>query len=579
MPMVGKSNGKWNSAYVNNLPDSYFLHVAKGGKKDSDGMTTPRNLRLFPFKNDQGEVDIPHLQNAIANIPVTNGMPKGVQRKIMSKAHKVLKSAKKKVAPSKTTLLQNISINFTGETRIDNMEGREFLVAPMVMITEGVLNGSNGRLYYPADELGKTPMVWNHKPVVVYHPTMNGVGVSACDPDILTNRKVGTIMNTKFEEGKLKAEAWLETNRIAEVDSRVMEAIDNGEMMELSTGLFTDVEFESGDFNGEPYDGITRNYRPDHLALLPDKKGACSLEDGAGFLRNQDADGEEEIEEPVFADNKQSHENLKQVLRGLLETKFSNGEGISNAWVEDVYDGFFIYETGGKFFKQPYLEGEVAGAEFVGEPVQVDRITEYRTLDGNFVGNDDTKGNTMDKKQVVDKIIKNSAWTEDDREFLMEMNEEQLTKLSAERKPDEPEKNADGTEKNVEVPVKKEEKTKVEDNSSSEKKPTLKEFLADAPAEYRDMVVSGINTHNQAKAKTISAIMANDANSFTQEALIAMPLDQLNSIARLAVKPEEVSAIGSVGHYLGQGGEAGAIDTNAEPQEALEAPTMDFGEK
>ncbi|GAG82219.1 unnamed protein product, partial [marine sediment metagenome] len=70
-----------------------------------------------------------------------------------------------------------ITANFTGITRYDTMEGREYLVAPMIMIVEGVLNGSEGAGLYPADELSKTPQVWNHKPVVVYHPQENGVGI------------------------------------------------------------------------------------------------------------------------------------------------------------------------------------------------------------------------------------------------------------------------------------------------------------------------------------------------------------------------------------------------------------------
>jgi len=188
-------------------------------------------------------------------------------------------------------IFQKVVTNFTGNVRNDTMEGRDFLVAPMIMMVEGVHEGSEGPLYYPATELQKTPAIWNHKPVVVYHPQERGQGVSACDPDILTNRKVGVIMNTTFEDGKLKAEAWLEVDRMNKVDERIATAIENNETMELSTGLFTDNEEVEGEWNGESYIAIARNYRPDHLALLPDIKGACSIEDGAGFLRlNEEGD-------------------------------------------------------------------------------------------------------------------------------------------------------------------------------------------------------------------------------------------------------------------------------------------------
>jgi hypothetical protein len=87
--------------------------------------------------------------------------------------------------------------------RIDTLEGQEYTVIPMVILTEGVHAGSMGPLYYPKDELSKTPQAWNHKPIVVYHPTMNGVGVSACDPVVINSRKVGLMMTTQFKGGRL----------------------------------------------------------------------------------------------------------------------------------------------------------------------------------------------------------------------------------------------------------------------------------------------------------------------------------------------------------------------------------------
>ena len=55
--------------------------------------------------------------------------------------------------------------------------------------------------------------------------------------------------------------------------------------MEVSTGLFTENVQANGVFGGKAYHAIATNYRPDHLAILPDQIGACSIEDGAGLLR------------------------------------------------------------------------------------------------------------------------------------------------------------------------------------------------------------------------------------------------------------------------------------------------------
>jgi len=190
-------------------------------------------------------------------------------------------------------MFQYIVTNLKPVVRHDSMEDRDWLVGPVQMITEGVHNGSDGPIFYPAAELAKMTAVWNHKPVVVYHPQRNGIGVSACDPVELTARKIGVLMKTTFndESKKLGAEAWLDPSRIRTVDNRVAEAIENNEVMEVSTGLFMDLERTPGEWNGESYIGTARNIQPDHLAVLPDLKGACSIADGAGLLRmNQSGD-------------------------------------------------------------------------------------------------------------------------------------------------------------------------------------------------------------------------------------------------------------------------------------------------
>lgn len=234
----------------------------------------------------------------------------------------------------RVTDIQKLTFNILPKlVRHDKMEDRDFLVVPMVMLTEGVHNGSKGPVYYPPEELSKTPEAWNHKPVVVYHPSLNGVGVSACDPAIITNRKVGVIMNTKFAGGRLTSEAWIEKSRADVVDERIMKAITDNEMMELSTGVFIDCDATPGEWKGETYVGVARNYRPDHLALLPDQIGACSLKDGAGFLRNAANEPNEQIPLaliPVlkklldnFVGNKQDNSNpntmnKKQIIDALL---------------------------------------------------------------------------------------------------------------------------------------------------------------------------------------------------------------------------------------------------------------------
>jgi hypothetical protein len=164
------------------------------------------------------------------------------------------------------------------------MEGRDYIVLPVVILTEGVHSGSNGPVLYLSEDMEKYVPAWNHKPIVVYHPKKDGQFVSADDPAILSANKVGVLMANKMQGKSQAAEAWLEKSRLQQVDSRILDDIDNGVIVEVSTGLFTDNEESPGEWNGEEYDAIARNYRPDHLALLPDLVGACSIKDGCGLF-------------------------------------------------------------------------------------------------------------------------------------------------------------------------------------------------------------------------------------------------------------------------------------------------------
>lgn len=90
----GKTEAKikavWSGAYVNDLPDSAFLHILPGGEKDTENKTTPRSLRMFPYKSAEGAVDLPHLRNALARIPQSNRISQDVKTRLISKARAIL---------------------------------------------------------------------------------------------------------------------------------------------------------------------------------------------------------------------------------------------------------------------------------------------------------------------------------------------------------------------------------------------------------------------------------------------------------------------------------------------------------
>jgi hypothetical protein len=82
-------DGGVHLSVLNDLPDSSFLHVEGGGKKDEDGKTVPRTLRHFPYKDANGNVDLPHLRNALARIPQSS-LAADLKSRLTSKAQGIL---------------------------------------------------------------------------------------------------------------------------------------------------------------------------------------------------------------------------------------------------------------------------------------------------------------------------------------------------------------------------------------------------------------------------------------------------------------------------------------------------------
>jgi HK97 family phage prohead protease/HK97 family phage major capsid protein len=63
-----EQRAEWDASYINDLPDSAFACIDAGGEKDESGRTVPRSLRHYPHHNAAGEVDRPHLSNALARV-------------------------------------------------------------------------------------------------------------------------------------------------------------------------------------------------------------------------------------------------------------------------------------------------------------------------------------------------------------------------------------------------------------------------------------------------------------------------------------------------------------------------------
>jgi len=187
----------------------------------------------------------------------------------------------------------------TAETRTETYMGREYLVAPIVMLVEGVVQGANVGVpeLVPAETLEAFAHSWNGRPVVMNHPQVQGTYVSANDPEVLEAWAFGFVFNSYFDDAKLKAEAWIDTARALELGGDFQDAVDRinaGDMVEISTGLFVNTADKKGRFNNKDYKAVwVGPLISDHLAILSAGIiGACSVEGGCGIPRiNQETKG------------------------------------------------------------------------------------------------------------------------------------------------------------------------------------------------------------------------------------------------------------------------------------------------
>lgn len=238
------------------------------------------------------------------------------------------------------TLLQS-SLSLTNTARRQWL-GQEYIVAPVVLMVEGVHCGSAGCAYYPAEELARFPEAWNSRPLPVFHPQRqaDGAYISCNHPEVIERQCVGQLFNTRYEHPRLRGELWINVARCREIAPEVLTYVNSNRILEVSTGLFNDWEESPGVWNGEEYSLVVRNIRPDHLALLPGGVGACSVEDGCGVRANSAAGPETVVPiERKRGDEKKMGENKTVSVNdggaGGGEREWVALRRLSKSWLTD----------------------------------------------------------------------------------------------------------------------------------------------------------------------------------------------------------------------------------------------------
>lgn len=458
----------------------------------------------------------------------------------------------------------------------ETYKGEPYVVVPVIMMVEGVHAGSRGPLFHSREVLSRQPERWNGVPVTVHHPQDDeGRFISAAS---LENCAVGELRNARWDNNKLRADAWLSVQRLVAASPEALHHIRTGIPLDVSIGVFSEQIDTTGEWNGETYTGIALNHQPDHLALLPGAQGACSWADGCGVRANK----HQQNEKPMKQKEKESLKilNAQGYTFSLINNKAGMMERLQKIheklnsmdnemrvyFLEELYDDELVYrvmhreQPGDKLYKQNY---SISGAtvELTGEPVEVRREVEYVTMQrekeddtpNQSSNNLQTEGGKMSKEQTspclkakVDGLISNklSNFTEKDREWLEGQSEDILSKMT----PNEPEKK--------EVQINREQA--LEALALKEEK----DFLSIMPEEMKAKVEQGINAYQEKRDGVIANILKNtEEGVWTKDELKEFSTEKLEKIDKSVKQPADYSGAGA-----GNDGE-GNFSTNKDESE------------
>lgn len=160
--------------------------------------------------------------------------------------------------------------------------GRDLMVVPSATLPDDVV--MNG-IKYPAGEIEKSFRTLERTPAPLGHPMVNGMFVSARDPEGINIGWIGAWNeNVRRENGRVFLDKVIDVevaNR-SEDGKRLLDAINAGKPIHTSTGLLADL-METGE--DEPKYAVCNMFF-DHDAILLDEEGAATPDQGVGMFVN-----------------------------------------------------------------------------------------------------------------------------------------------------------------------------------------------------------------------------------------------------------------------------------------------------
>jgi hypothetical protein len=278
---------------------------------------------------------------------------------------------------------------------------------------------------------------------------------------------VGTFENVFFDKGKLKGEGWIDVEKLIELSAETLVRLQQGEGLEVSTGLFTKNDGTKGNWNGEDFDVTVSDFKPNHLAILPNDLGACSINDGCGVRNNkkcetcvvnktpelkkkmeeffkQQKGGEVDIDIDINAIKKQGF-HINELSHGKLRNKL--GEQVNKMdkegtmhFLREIFNDRFIFEVSNfetgksQLFSQKFsMNNKTDEVKLKGDPIEVREKVEFIPLN-NKETKTISKEVFMDRTEQIASLVSNehlNMFTEADQEFLTNLDDEKFNEFVA----------------------------------------------------------------------------------------------------------------------------------------------------
>lgn len=174
-------------------------------------------------------------------------------------------------------------VNLSKIRRETTANGREVIVVPSFTLPFGV---TMNRGLYPEDEIRKAYQGLEGTLAPAGHPVVNGQYVSAMTPEAINEFHVGAWnRDVRLEGNRVAVNKVIDVEiaRQTEKGRAVLNAIDKGDPIHTSTGIFLQQEMTP---NAKGYEWIARNMQMDHDAILIGEIGAATPAEGVGMLVN-----------------------------------------------------------------------------------------------------------------------------------------------------------------------------------------------------------------------------------------------------------------------------------------------------